>query len=229
MPQLKKKILDLIKQEDPINPLAFAHDIIKDYAHEKLCDYISSCQDCSICTQKSFPEGNTRADLMIILESSIGSPKAFQSFYLLEKLYNHYNVNQDYIYYINSVNCYPQKVIEDRIIHRPPSKEEVNNCKVFLEYAIDIVKPKAIVLMGAVALNVFKKESISKARGTFIDIKGIKAMPTYHPDYFLHSQGKKHPDLIEEDKADFCDDFKKVLLYINDNFQYQNLIGAMIK
>ena len=234
--QKKNKILQLVKQTNPANPLAYVHDIVRDYSRDKLGEYILACQDCSICAgPKSLPKGNTDATVMIIGEAInqeqyetgeeiIHPLEGTEGFTLLKKVLDHYEVNHDEIFYMNTVNCFPCKIVNDKMLPRTPSKKEVNNCKVFLEYAIDIVKPTVIILLGSVALNIFKQDAISKARGEWIDVKGIPAMPTYHPEYFIQIEGKKHPDIIEELKIDFCDDIKEAFLYIQENHPDNNVL-----
>lgn len=232
---MKHNVLNLIKQANPSNPLSYAHDIVRDYAREKLDSYIDGCKDCSICEgHKSLTKGNANAGIMVIGESvaedQIDNPNQIyplegtEGQVLLEKVFDHFNVNPDEIFYINAVNCFPYKKIDDQTLSRTPSKKEVDNCKVFLEYAIDIVKPTVIILLGSVALNVFHKNAITKVRGQWIDIKGISAMPTFHPEYFIQIEGKKHPDIIEEHKIDFCEDIKNALLSIQERYPNNNIL-----
>ena len=67
-----------------------------------------------------------------------------------------------------------------------------------------LVKPKIIVLLGSVALkNILGKEyGITTARGKWIEKKGIKYMPTWHPAALLRDEVKK---------IDFIKDLKLVL------------------
>lgn len=235
------RILNLVKQANPINPLAYVRNIVKEYSREKLDSYLMQCDACGLCRgPKSLTKGNVNADVMIIgeavseVQTKLGKDFVYpmegtQGLILLQKVLDHYHVNPDEVFYMNAVNCYPHKEIDGKILPRTPSKKEVTECKVFLDYAIDIVRPSLIILLGSVALNLYKKEAISKARGNWIDVRGIPAMPTYHPEYFIQIEGKKHPDLIEELKIDFVDDIEKALLYIQENYPDNNVLLKKIE
>jgi uracil-DNA glycosylase family 4 len=232
------QILALVKEANPENPLAYVHSIVKPMAREKLDGYIAGCSDCKcVCSgPKSITMGDVNAAIMIIGESVIESQaKECESDYvypfegtsegeMLDKLLNHYKVNHDELFWINAVNCFTHKEVNGKLIKRAPAKTEVDNCKVFLEYAIETVKPVAIILLGNIALNMFHKEAISQARGTWINVMGIPAMPTYHPSYLLHLQEKQDPEIVENYKIDFCEDVKAVFQYIQDNFPDNNVL-----
>lgn len=237
----EKKILNLVKQANPINPLSYVRDIVKEYSREKLDHYLLNCDICGLdYGPRSITKGNVHADLMIIGDSvseaqlELGKDVVYpmegtRGLEMLETVLNHYHVNPDEVFYMNIVNCYPHKEIDGKILPRTPSKKEVTESKIFLDYAIDIVRPSVIVLLGSIALNVYKKEAISKARGNWIDVRGIPAMPTYHPEYFVQIEGKKHPDIIEELKIDFVDDIEKALLYLQDNYPDNNVLLKKIE
>ena len=68
-----------------------------------------------------------------------------------------------------------------------------------------LVKPQIIVLLGSVALkNILGQEyGITASRGKWIEKKGIKYMPTWHPAALLRDETKK---------IDFIHDLQKVML-----------------
>ena len=63
----------------------------------------------------------------------------------------------------------------------------------YLRNQVMLVKPKIIVLLGSVALkNILGKEyGITSARGKWVERKGIKYMPTWHPAALLRDESKK--------------------------------------
>lgn len=231
-----EQILALVQEANPENPLAYVHSLIKPMAREKLDNYILDCTDCEICNgPKCLTSGNEHGAIMVIGESIIEEQVkdgeiTVYPFHgtaegeLLNKLFTYHHVNYDELFFMNAVSCFPCKEVNGKLIKRAPAKTEVNNCKVFLEYAIEIVKPVAIVLLGNIALNMFHKEAISQARGNWIDVKGIPAMPTYHPSYLLHMQDKQDPEIVEVYKGDFCEDILQVFKYIQDNFPDNNVL-----
>ena len=71
--------------------------------------------------------------------------------------------------------------------------EEVSACLPFLHAQIEALKPKAILLLGAVALRCLVPGSggIRKRRGQWLEVQGIPALPTYHPSYLLRQPEEK--------------------------------------
>jgi DNA polymerase len=73
---------------------------------------------------------------------------------------------------------------------------------------IAVVKPEVIVVMGNTAMRnlLDTKVGITKLRGTFQDLNGIKVMPTFHPAYLLRDPSKKR---------ETWDDMKRVRDYLD--------------
>ena len=63
----------------------------------------------------------------------------------------------------------------------------------YLRNQVILVKPEIIVLLGSVALKhiLGKEYGITASRGKWIEKKGIKYMPTWHPAALLRDEGKK--------------------------------------
>jgi uracil-DNA glycosylase family 4 len=153
----KEQILEFVKQEDPDNPLQYVHNIVRQYAMDKLNRQILDCRDCDICnSKKSISYGNPDATLMIIAESVSDDQSLCEDEYvypfvneageIFKKVISQLNVNTNELFVINAVNCWPHKAKNDLVLHRTPSKEEVDNCKVFVDHSIRLVQPKAIIL-----------------------------------------------------------------------------------
>jgi DNA polymerase len=229
----QEEILRLVKEADPDNPLQYVHDIVKGYAHEKSNSYISQCNDCSICNgSKTLTSGNPNATVLVIGESAPGEDYSGNIIPIFSKeeqriidtVFDTLHVNKDQIFYINAVNCWPCKQLGNETVKRTPYKKEVENCSVFVDYAIKLVQPLVIILLGGIALNLFEKESISNARGKWIEVKGIPAIPTYHPGYFEKVEGHKDPDTIENQKLEFVDDIRHAFMYIQENYPDTNTL-----
>jgi uracil-DNA glycosylase len=84
-------------------------------------------------------------------------------------------------------------------------------------------------LLGNIALNLFKKDKITNARGNWIEVKGIPAMPVFHPEYFVQIEGKEHPDIVQEKKDLFVEDIRNVLLMIQEKYPNNNVLLKNIK
>ena len=91
------------------------------------------------------------------------------------------------VYYIaNILKCRPPN-------NRNPLPAEMIECTPYLYKQIDLVKPKAILLLGLIAAGSLlnSKESLTKLRGNVFDINGIKTMVTYHPAALLRNPNWK--------------------------------------
>ena len=90
------------------------------------------------------------------------------------------------VYICNTLKCRPP-------MNRTPTPRECANCRGFFERQLDLVSPKYICCLGAVAAqNVLEsKLSIGKLRGRFYEYRGIPVLCTYHPSYLLRDPSKK--------------------------------------
>src|SRR3989338_329994 len=172
---------------------------------------IGDCKRCGLCKERThivFGEGNSKADLMFIGEGpgrdedKTGRPFVGRAGQLLTKIIEAMKLKREDVYIANIVKCRPPN-------NRVPLPEEVKTCETFLHRQIEVIQPKVIVCLGATALqNLLKTdEKISKMRGHFIDWKGVKVMPTYHPAFLLRNPNMKKP---------LWDDMKKVMAYFKE-------------
>jgi DNA polymerase len=90
------------------------------------------------------------------------------------------------VYICNVIKCRPPE-------NRNPEGDEVAACEPFLFRQIDLVRPRVIVGLGTFAVQaVLKiKTPISKLRGNWHTVRGIKMMPTFHPAYLLRNPSDK--------------------------------------
>ena len=93
---------------------------------------------------------------------------------------------------VNVVKCKAE-------IDRAPSSQEVEACFPYLRRQIELMRPKVIVLLGAVALKYLVKDrgdefSMEKEAGhlfTAPDFPDIQFMVLYHPAFLLRDPTKK--------------------------------------
>lgn len=236
---IEDKILELVKEVDPDNPISFVHNLVKPYAKQKLDNYILECEDCcNICkTQKTITKGNPNASILIIGESSTEDQQNCENTYpfnnesgeLLAKALKNLKVNTDQLFFINSVNCFPHREHNGTKIKRAPTKTERTNCKVFLDYAIKMVEPLLIICLGGVATNDINeeigKQNISKIRGQYFMYHGINVIPTYHPGYFIELEKSKRLDeeTIIDYQWDFYYDLEKAFNDLQEQYPDLNI------
>ncbi|MBI2605163.1 MAG: uracil-DNA glycosylase [Deltaproteobacteria bacterium] len=167
---------------------------------------LGDCKRCKLCgTRKTivFGEGNPRARLMFIgegpgeQEDLQGRPFVGRAGQLLDKIIEAMGLKREDAYIANVVKCRPPA-------NRRPEPEEVAACEPVLFRQIDAIAPEVIVALGATALECLLKSDakITKARGTFIDYRGRKLLPTYHPAYLLRNPPAK---------KDVWEDMRKVM------------------
>ena len=90
------------------------------------------------------------------------------------------------VYICNVLKCRPPK-------NRNPEADEVETCSPFLRQQLEAVRPQIVCCLGTFASQTMlgMKVPISKLRGRFHDIEGIRFIATFHPAYLLRNPAKK--------------------------------------
>ena len=98
-------------------------------------------------------------------------------------------------YIANIVKCRPPH-------NRNPQDDEGTICLGYLRRQIQLVRPEAIILLGAVPLRfLLGKVGITRMRGQWLDYQGIPVMPTFHPAYLLRFEGYREKFIEEKRKV----------------------------
>ena len=155
-----------------------------------------SCKKCSLCNSRTnivFGDGVPNEKIMLIGEApgfnedQQGKPFVGRSGKLLDDILASVGFFRDKnIYICNTVKCRPPE-------NRNPLPEEKIACRGFLDKQLELLKPKIIILCGAVAVNSMldTKLGITKIRGQWFDgIYGAKMMPIFHPSYLLRNPSR---------------------------------------
>ncbi len=162
---------------------------------EEVEDIVKKCNKCSLYSNRTnsvFGVGNPNADVMFIGEGpgadedAEGEPFVGKAGKLMDQAFIGLGISREKIYIANIVKCRPPN-------NRTPLKEEAMSCLDYLRNQVMIVKPKIIVLLGNTALkNILGEEyGITSSRGSWIEKRGIKYMPTFHPAALLRDESKK--------------------------------------
>jgi DNA polymerase len=90
------------------------------------------------------------------------------------------------VYIANVVKCRPPG-------NRTPEKDECDICSPFLLRQIEVIKPKVILALGAVAAKTLLavNDSMANLRGRWYDFHGTRLAVTYHPAYLLRDPRQK--------------------------------------
>ena len=153
------------------------------------------CRKCGLASARKtvvFGVGNPNADLMFIGEAPgrdedlQGEPFVGRAGQLLTDIIKAMKLTRDDVYIANVIKCRPPE-------NRNPEPDELDACRPFIQRQVELIKPKVIVALGKFGLQSLteKAYSISAVRGQWLDYKGIKLMPTYHPAYLLRTPAAK--------------------------------------
>jgi len=167
---------------------------------------VAECRKCQLCetrTQTVFGEGNPDAEVMFLgegpgrEEDEQGRPFVGRAGKLLDVWIESLGLLRSDVYIANIVKCRPPN-------NRNPENEEVEACIGYLKEQIKVIKPKAIVLLGSVALKAMfgdKKASIMRERGIWKEYEGIPVMPTFHPAFLLRQMSEDNKNRVKRDLA----------------------------
>jgi DNA polymerase len=164
--------------------------------------------DCTRCPlhkqgrkQIVFGVGNPHADLMFVGEGpgadedAQGEPFVGRAGQLLNNMIKAMGIRREDVYIANVVKCRPPG-------NRTPEREECDTCSPFLLRQIGVIKPKAVVALGAVAAKnlLAINAPISELRGRWYDFRpaggdsswpGTRLAVTYHPAFLLRDPRQK--------------------------------------
>jgi len=169
-------------------------------------DDLGECTRCKLHTTRHkivFGDGSPSAQLVFIGEGpgadedAQGLPFVGRAGKLLTQMIEAMGLQRSDVYICNVVKCRPPG-------NRQPEPDEVAACSPFLFRQLDALKPKVIVCLGATAFQTLlqSNRSISHFRGQWLDFRGYKMLPTYHPAYLLRNPAAK---------ADVWKDLQKVM------------------
>jgi len=177
---------------------------------EAIREDLGDCQRCKLHEHRRtivFGEGNPRAKLFFVgegpgaEEDATGRPFVGRAGQLLDKIIAAIGLKREDVYIANIVKCRPPG-------NRTPERDEVETCEPFLFRQTACIKPLVIVALGSPAFQCLlrTREPITRARGQWRDLNGIRVMPTFHPAFLLRSPDKKR---------EVWEDMKKVRDYLN--------------
>jgi len=197
--KLRKK--DLILENDKIssNNSMDTNQINKISSLEQLKSYMSDFKGCDLyksSTNMVFSDGNPKSEIMLIGEAPghdediQGKPFVGRSGKLLDKMLEAIELNREKVYIANIIPWRPPS-------NRRPTDEEIEICLPFIKKHIELIKPKALMLLGSTATFALLKntEGITKIRGKWVDLNlnsiSVPTLPTFHPAFLLRQPAQK--------------------------------------
>jgi DNA polymerase len=180
---------------------------------------IGDCKRCRLCEARNrivFGSGNPEARLVFVGEGpgadedAQGLPFVGRAGQLLTQMIDGTSAKEGLpirradVYICNVVKCRPPE-------NRTPLPDEMETCGQFLYRQLMVLRPKAIVALGATASKALldTRDGITKIRGQWHKWRDIPVMPTYHPSYLLRPYNQNA-------KREAWEDLKKVLHFVYD-------------
>lgn len=159
----------------------------------------SGVQDCRLCTdlvanrtQTVFGVGNREAQLMVIGEAPgadedrKGEPFVGRAGQLLTKMLAAIGYRRDEVYIANVLKCRPPN-------NRDPHVDELLHCNGYLQRQIELIQPRAILVVGRIAAQhlLHTDQAIGRLRTQSHSLHDIPLTVTYHPAYLLRKPTEK--------------------------------------
>jgi DNA polymerase len=181
---------------------------------------VGACTKCAhlACsrTQTVFGVGNPDADLMFIGEApgadedQQGEPFVGRAGQLLTRILKAMNLAREDVYIANILKCRPD-MPAGSFGNRPPTPTEMHTCRPYLVEQIDIIQPRVLVALGAVAVEglLGTRATMRELRGRWHTYNRIPLMITYHPAYLLRNQAPSEKRKVWEDMLQVLERLKQ--------------------
>ena len=162
----------------------------------------AAAKDCQACdlwrlgTQTVFGEGRPRANLMLVgeqpgdAEDLAGHPFVGPAGKLLDRALQDAGIDRADVYVTNVVKHFKWEPRGKRRIHKKPNTREIAACRPWLDTEIALIKPRAIVCLGATAAQSLlgRQFRVTAERGVFVTSPlAPLVMATVHPSSILRA------------------------------------------
>ena len=202
-----------------------AADLIPD--HPTLATVREAAKDCQACdlykrgTQTVSGEGRRKAELMLVgeqpgdAEDLSGHPFVGPAGKLLDKALAEAGIDRAAVYVTNVVKQFKWEPRGKRRIHKKPNTAEIAACRPWLDIEIELIKPRAIVCLGATAAQALlgPKFKVTAHRGEFIPSSlAPVVVATVHPSSLLRAPDD---ETRRRETARFIDELRTVARALN--------------
>jgi DNA polymerase len=176
-------------------------------------------------TQTVFGVGNPDAELMFIGEApgadedKQGEPFVGRAGQLLTRIIETMGFTRQEVYIANILKCRPD-TSPGSFGNRPPTPREMQTCRPYLLEQIDIIEPKVLVALGAVAVEglLGTRGTMRELRGRWHSHNGTPLMITYHPAYLLRNQAPSEKRKVWEDMLQVLERLEKPITEKQRNY-----------
>jgi uracil-DNA glycosylase len=168
-----------------------------------LREAVQHCRGCPLyanATQAVFGEGPLSAEVMLVgeqpgdQEDQVGAPFVGPAGRMLDRALEEAGIDRRSAYLTNAVKHFKWRARGTRRIHDKPSWTEQMACRPWLEAELELVKPRALVLLGATAAQSLLGKSfrVTQHRGRPVDSDLAEiVVATIHPSAILRSDDRE--------------------------------------
>ncbi|HYK00221.1 MAG TPA: UdgX family uracil-DNA binding protein [Thermoanaerobaculia bacterium] len=182
----------------------------------------TACDLWKIGTQTVFGEGKQRSLIMFVgeqpgdKEDLSGRPFVGPAGALLDQSLEEAGIDRGKVYVTNVVKHFKWEPRGKRRIHKKPNAVEITACRPWLQSEIDVIKPRAIICLGATAAQavISPKFKVSVQRGLFVPSDLAEYVTaTVHPSSILRAPSDE-ARRVERER--FVEDLKKIRAALGD-------------
>jgi len=168
----------------------------------KLCEISNSIRACRGCelwrTRNNAVPGEGSPSWVMFVgeapgfhEDQEGRPFVGPAGRFLDELFAVAGIRRNSVFITNVLKCRPPH-------NRPPRRDEILSCRPHLVAQIDVIRPRLICTLGAIALRTLADSgSVTRLRGRPLMARGIVFFPTLHPAASLYDPKLK--EVLRED------------------------------
>jgi uracil-DNA glycosylase family 4 len=155
--------------------------------------------------------GDPEAQLVLVgeapgeTEARLGRPFVGAAGRLLDEALTKADLSRDQVWTTNTVKCRPVLGEAPRYRNRAPTTAEIRLWQPLLEEELELLAPRLIVCLGAVAAKavIDPKFTMTRQRGQWLPTRfGADALATYHPAYLFRLQGEARDAAMAALEAD---------------------------
>jgi uracil-DNA glycosylase len=185
-------------RDGEMTPTRTAADLIPERRTiARLREAAAGCRACPLwkpATQTVFGRGRPSAKLMLVgeqpgdREDREGEPFVGPAGKMLDEALKAAGIERSEAYVTNVVKHFKWRPAGKRRLHQTPQANEIEACRPWIEAELDVVRPEALVCLGATATRALlgSKVRVMRDRGTLLDselapIVGV----TVHPSSIL--------------------------------------------
>jgi DNA polymerase len=177
----------------------------------------AGCRGCGLykkATQTVFGEGRRNARMMLVgempgdREDLEGHPFVGPAGRELDRAFETVGIDRRDVYLTNVVKHFKFEERGKRRIHKSPTRREVDACLPWFDNEIKLVRPRAVVLLGAVAAKALLGSDfrLTRHRGELLDTDLAPVVTaTIHPAAILRARDAA---MRKQERRRFADDLR---------------------